>query len=94
MENFVNNSDIGQKLRSWRERKNLTQEELAEKSGVSERTIQRAEKGESFRSGTLKSLCAALGIHESYLFTGSASQREASSDITYDYELRNPYSHL
>lgn len=43
---------------------NLTQEELAEKSGISVRTIQRIESGTKPKGYTLKALAAALGISE------------------------------
>mgnify|MGYP003598873837 CR=1 FL=1 len=49
---------------------NLTQEELAEKSGISVRTIQRIESGTKPKGYTLKALAAALGISEKR-FVGS-----------------------
>ena len=52
-------------LQAFREKQNLTQEELAEKSGVSIRTIQRVESGSIPKGYTLKALCRALGIEES-----------------------------
>lgn len=45
-----------------RESRHLTQQELAEKSGVSVRTIQRIEAGGSLKGHTLKQLAAALGV--------------------------------
>lgn len=49
---------------SARQQKGLTQEELAELSGLSVRTIQRIENGESLpRSYTLKVIAKALGKH-------------------------------
>ena len=44
------------KLREIRERHNLTQEELSEKSGISVRTIQRIESGTEPKGHTLKIL--------------------------------------
>ncbi|SFS76599.1 helix-turn-helix domain-containing protein [Lutibacter maritimus] len=52
------------KLLKYREKLNLTQEELAEKAGVSTRTIQRIEKGTEPKGHTLKVLAKALGISE------------------------------
>ncbi|NMH87719.1 helix-turn-helix domain-containing protein [Flavivirga algicola] len=52
------------KLLKYREKLNLTQEELAEKARVSTRTIQRIEKGTEPRGHTLKVLTEALGISE------------------------------
>lgn len=55
------------KLKTIREFKNLTQEELAEKSGVSVRTIQRIETGKAPKGYTLKVLAKALTIEENEL---------------------------
>jgi len=49
-------------LLEYREKLNLTQEELATKSGVSVRTIQRIESGIKPKGYTLESLCKALEI--------------------------------
>jgi transcriptional regulator with XRE-family HTH domain len=55
------------KLKSLRELQNLTQEELAEKSGVSVRTIQRIETGKEPRGYSLRILAKALEVAESDL---------------------------
>jgi transcriptional regulator with XRE-family HTH domain len=55
-----------------REKANLTQEELAEKSGISVRTIQRIESGTAPKGYTLKALAKALGVSESELLTENA----------------------
>jgi transcriptional regulator with XRE-family HTH domain len=56
-------SDIKEKLKDYRRLKNFSQENLAETSGISIRTIQRIEKGESIGSAyTLNKLATALGI--------------------------------
>ncbi|MBC8300216.1 MAG: helix-turn-helix domain-containing protein [Pelagibacterales bacterium] len=55
------------KLLKYREKLNLTQEELAEKSGVSTRTIQRIEKGTEPKGHTLKVLAKTLGVSEDKL---------------------------
>lgn len=52
-------------LKQIREKQNLTQEELSEKSGISVRTIQRIEAGTPPKGYTLKTLAKALGIPES-----------------------------
>ena len=49
-------------LLEHREKLNLTQEELAIKSGISVRTIQRIESGVKPKGYTLERLCKALGI--------------------------------
>ena len=54
-------------LKSNREKLNLTQEELAAKSGISIRTIQRIEAGAEPKGYTLKVLAKALNIEENEL---------------------------
>ncbi|WP_294302842.1 helix-turn-helix domain-containing protein [uncultured Chryseobacterium sp.] len=54
-------------LKKIRELKNLTQEELAEKSGLSVRTIQRIEAGVQPKGYTLKTLALSLDVPESDL---------------------------
>ena len=51
-------------LKKIREQQNLTQEELAEKSGISVRTIQRIEAGTEPKGYTLKTLASTLDIPE------------------------------
>lgn len=51
-------------LKKIREEKNLTQEELAERSGISVRTIQRIEAGTEPKGYTLKTLASTLDISE------------------------------
>ncbi|UCA61383.1 MULTISPECIES: helix-turn-helix domain-containing protein [Chryseobacterium] len=55
------------KLRVAREQKNLTQEELSEKSKISVRTIQRIEAGTEPKGHTLRALAQALEIEEKSL---------------------------
>ena len=55
------------KLQEFRERLNLTQKELFEKSGISIRTIQRIEAGTAPKGHTLKVLATTLGITETEL---------------------------
>ncbi len=54
-------------LKKIREEQNLTQEELAEKSGLSVRTIQRVEAGRIPKGYTLKMLLSSLNISEEEL---------------------------
>ena len=63
----VNKGDTMSRLKKIREKLNITQEELAEKSGVSVRTIQRIEAGTEPKGYTLKSLAKALEIEENSL---------------------------
>lgn len=55
------------KLKQYREKLNLTQEELTEQSGISVRTIQRIEAGTEPKGQTLKILAKTLGIEEKEL---------------------------
>jgi transcriptional regulator with XRE-family HTH domain len=55
------------KLLVIRQKLNLTQEELFERSGISVRTIQRIEAGTSPKGYTLKALAKGLGIPEDEL---------------------------
>jgi len=50
------------RLREWRQRRLLTQEELARKSSVGVNTIIRIEAGHWPRGSTIKKLAAALGV--------------------------------
>ena len=59
------------RIRELREKKKLTQEQLAQMSGVSRTTIVLLENNEEHETmvGTLKSLAAALYVPVSKLFT-------------------------
>lgn len=65
------------KIKSLREAKNLTQTELAEKSGLSLRTIQRIESGNLPKGFTLKAISKALEIEPENLFPA----KEENSNI-------------
>lgn len=59
----MSNSELTKRLKELRKRKGFSQEELAETTGLSLRTIQRIENGETEpRSDSLKRLSAALDI--------------------------------
>lgn len=57
------------KVKLVREQKNLTQTELAEKSGLSLRTIQRIESGQSLKGFTLKAIAKTLETEPENLFS-------------------------
>lgn len=69
------------KLKNIRERLNLTQEELSEKSGISVRTIQRIESGTEPKGQTLKLLANALGIEEHELLEKEDTPIEINSTL-------------
>lgn len=55
------------RLREWREKRALTQDELAQKSGVSRGTIIRIERGAEAFPPTVRKLAAALNVDPSEL---------------------------
>lgn len=61
---------MGYRLKEIREEKNMTQEELEEKSGISRQTISAIENGrtENVMSGTLLALASALDTTIDNLF--------------------------
>ncbi len=66
---------IGQEIQKLRKERGLTQEELAHKTGLSTRTIQRIENGETdARTYTLGVLAKALGVSIEY-FTKDAEEK-------------------
>lgn len=59
----MNKNDLGDRVKAFRTRKGMSQEVLADESGLSLRTVQRIENGESNPTGeSLKRLANALGI--------------------------------
>lgn len=54
-------AELGRRLRRTRLSQNVTQQQLATRSGVSPRTISGAERGEDLRFSTLVRLLRALG---------------------------------
>ncbi len=84
------------KLKAIREQKNLTQEELSEKSKISVRTIQRIEAGTEPKGHTRKALAMTLEVEENALLEEipqitpetdevQASAEEQSVPINYSY---------
>lgn len=69
------------KLKKEREKLNLTQEQLSEKSGISVRTIQRIESGNEPKGQTLQLLAKALGVHEDKLLEKEEAEIEASTTL-------------
>ncbi|TXD81500.1 helix-turn-helix domain-containing protein [Subsaximicrobium wynnwilliamsii] len=53
---------MGNRLQTYRLEQNMTQTDLAEKAGLSLRTIQRIESGAALKGFTLQSIAAAFGI--------------------------------
>jgi transcriptional regulator with XRE-family HTH domain len=68
-------------LKNIREKLNLTQEELSDKSGISVRTIQRIESGTEPKGQTLKILAQTLGIKENELLEKEETQIEINTTL-------------
>jgi uncharacterized Tic20 family protein len=69
--------ELGFKIQELRKQKGMTQEDLAEKTGLSVRTIQRIESGEvDPRSYTLSQIAEALGVNITELTRESESELE------------------
>lgn len=67
------------RLREWRQRRLLTQDELAKKSGVGTATIARIEAGQGARLSTLRKLADALEITpDQMLGEGEAGNAQAA----------------
>lgn len=82
-------------LKKIREEKNLTQEELAEKSGISVRTIQRIEAGTEPKGYTLKTLASTLEISEKNLLIRNIPTGEIKIDepiLIEEFETEKPIS--
>lgn len=69
------------KLIEYRNKFNLTQEELSKKSGISVRTIQRIESGIEPKGYTLKALAKAMGIDEEELIQNNEQNNHPNSNI-------------
>ena len=81
----MNQQITGKVIAHKRKEKNLTQEQLAEKLGVSNKTISKWETGKCMPDYTVvKSLCEELGITVAELMDGEVS--EEKSVRTYDEE--------
>ncbi len=73
---------LGQRLVSLRKEKNLTQEELVERSHVSVRTIQRIESGEVIpRPSTIKILAKALAVDFESIVQTNQNQMEENKSL-------------
>lgn len=76
-------------LKKIREKRNLTQEELADKSGISVRTIQRIEAGTTPKGYTLKTLAESLDVSENDLLTSKTIKEEIVIDEIIDTTEEN-----
>lgn len=56
--------ELGQKIKTYRVMKEMSQQDLAEKTGVSKRSISRLEQGESVQVDNLFKILLALGLSD------------------------------
>lgn len=74
----MNQSVTGKFISTKRREKNLTQEQLAEKLGVSNKTISKWETGKCMPDyGIVKSLCEELNITVAELMDGEAAEEKS-----------------
>lgn len=72
---------LGVTLREWRTRQHLTQEQLAERSGLSYKFIGEIERGRGNPTiETMARLCDALGLGMSELFEGFDRERASGKE--------------
>ncbi len=69
------------RLLEYREKFNLTQKELSERSGISIRTIQRIEAGTEPKGHTLKTLSKCLNLSEKDLLSPDSSKRKRNIEV-------------
>ncbi len=70
---------VGRRLYERRKQLRMTQEELAERVGITAQTISTAELGKkAMRADTIIRVCAALDISADYLLFGHISSQEVS----------------
>lgn len=74
----MNYEDLGRRVRECRKKKKMTQEELAEQTGISASFLGHIERGSRVASiETLVALCNALGVKSDYLLAASLTTFES-----------------
>ena len=76
----MNQKDIGQFIATKRREQNLTQEQLAEKIGVSNKTVSKWETGKTMPDySVVELLCEVLNISVSELISGKEKEQEPTN---------------
>ena len=90
---FVEYIKIGQRIRNQRKKKMLTQEQLAELTGISLSFVGHIERGTRAVSvETLARICKALEADMHYIVFGEFSGYNVNSELLHDLrELLNKY---
>lgn len=89
----MKNEKLAQNVASLRKRQSLSQKELAEKSGVSLRTIQRVENGETEPTGeTLKRIASSFGITPNELMERDENKQTPKRTIKTKFEYLHIYN--
>ena len=78
----MNYVELGRRVRQQRALCKMTQEELAEKSGISCSFVGHIERGEKkFSIGTLVALCNAMGVSPNYLLQDSLNPEVLNDSV-------------
>lgn len=87
----MENQNLAQGVKELRKRKALSQDELAKSAGLSLRTVQRVENGETIPTGeTLKRIAAVLEVAPDELL-GFTSEKEVPKIVL---KTKHEYIHL
>ena len=79
----INYKDLGMRLKRYRIENHLTQEELAEKAGITPQTVSSAELGKkALRPENIIRISSALGISTDYLLLGEINACDHSTLIS------------
>lgn len=89
--------DTGIKLRRLREKKKLSQEELAEKIGVSQVTVGKWEQGSSIKHEHIKKLAEVFEVPVEYLLEGKQinmiqnnSDNTSNNNLGFEITVKTP----
>lgn len=82
---------LGKKIKEKRIQQALTQEQLAEKIGISPKSLSQIELGNNFVSAdNLEQICSALNVHVKNLFDFENDNSEEKLDYIIDKLKHNP----
>ena len=87
---------VGQNVRRLRQKKNITQEKLAEKSGVCVNTIRNIEKGRWPSAYTLQAVATALKVDAKFLLSSEKDEMYLKEELkskleqAFDFLVKKP----